>query len=946
MAAESIGSVFLELRADATKLKGDVDKALASTSNSFKKFGSQLQSIGAKMTVGITAPIAAIGTGMIKSAADFEKGMRNVNSLLNLPSVGLKKLSADIRKVSNDLGVDLVGQTEAAYQAISAGVKENDLGKFLTEASKDAIAGVASTTDAVAVLTKTMDAYGDKSVSVETLSDQLFATVKNGVTTFGELAAALPNVAGQAASLNVESKELLGLLARTTKVAPTTSVAVTRLAATMTALSKPSKDMADLLDKAGIKSVEASIKTIGFVNTLLKVTGAARGSSTAIAQAFGSNEALLFVKDLTSNTDKFREQIDAVTNSLGERDKAFEENNKGMLRSLDTLKAKMQSFATVAFLDSGVIDQITKFIGKITELSGKLTEINPKFIQWGLAAAAVAASVGPLVVGVGLMTSAIGTLLGIVGGASSGMILAFVLLAGSVAALTLAIAKVPIGEMESDFSKLRKEEGLVVAVTETLEQTFWKIDKAIRSVKIGIADLSATYKEFKAGAGGFFDVGPNPLNGASGGPLGDTGKLRAEADSSRAEVDRMIAEMGAEDWRRDQEAQKRAADRVAAGIKNSGQNIQDLGAGMKGMIPFPGDLPNYDGPSDGLLASGSGIDPVMQESLDAAAAEAARFKREMEGVGEATSGIPPMLERVNRELETMQPEPIGNSLAGMNAEMRQFQEQLQWMEVGSEPFVATQEKVDRLGFAIQQVGITHESAFSKMQRKTAETAQSFQRLANGLGQNLSQVFQTGEFKADSFLNTIKAHFADLAVENIKTMLGLQKGTADGLTGMSKQFSGWFKWLTSAFSGIGSWIGKVLGGIGSWVGSLFSGGSSGGGGGGGGWLSAIGSVVGMIFEGGGYTGDGSRAGGMDGKGGFLAMMHPQETVIDHTKMTAPVATGGSGSNVVVNLTQNYDPSLTEPQVASMIEQNGALTVAGIFEAFQSGGGARNILRGAL
>tara|TARA_B110001450_G_scaffold29540_1_gene25782 strand:+ start:184 stop:2316 length:2133 start_codon:yes stop_codon:yes gene_type:complete len=39
-----------------------------------------------------------------------------------------------------------------------------------------------------------------------------------------------------------------------------------------------------------------------------------------------------------------------------------------------------------------------------------------------------------------------------------------------------------------------------------------------------------------------------------------------------------------------------------------------------------------------------------------------------------------------------------------------------------------------------------------------------------------------------------------------------------------------------------------------------------------------------FDGGGYTGNGSRSGGMDGKGGFMAMLHPQETVIDHTKNT--------------------------------------------------------------
>jgi hypothetical protein len=38
----------------------------------------------------------------------------------------------------------------------------------------------------------------------------------------------------------------------------------------------------------------------------------------------------------------------------------------------------------------------------------------------------------------------------------------------------------------------------------------------------------------------------------------------------------------------------------------------------------------------------------------------------------------------------------------------------------------------------------------------------------------------------------------------------------------------------------------------------------------------------IFDGGGYTGMGARAGGVDGKGGFPAILHPNETVIDHTK----------------------------------------------------------------
>ena len=43
------------------------------------------------------------------------------------------------------------------------------------------------------------------------------------------------------------------------------------------------------------------------------------------------------------------------------------------------------------------------------------------------------------------------------------------------------------------------------------------------------------------------------------------------------------------------------------------------------------------------------------------------------------------------------------------------------------------------------------------------------------------------------------------------------------------------------------------------------------------------------DGGGFTGMGVRAGGIDGKGGFPAILHPRETVIDHTKAQGMGAT---------------------------------------------------------
>ena len=59
-----------------------------------------------------------------------------------------------------------------------------------------------------------------------------------------------------------------------------------------------------------------------------------------------------------------------------------------------------------------------------------------------------------------------------------------------------------------------------------------------------------------------------------------------------------------------------------------------------------------------------------------------------------------------------------------------------------------------------------------------------------------------------------------------------------------------------------------------------------------------------FEGGGYTGNGPRSGGMDGRGGFMAMVHPNETVIDHTKGQSV------GGGVTVNVIESREKAGTQ------------------------------------
>jgi len=99
------------------------------------------------------------------------------------------------------------------------------------------------------------------------------------------------------------------------------------------------------------------------------------------------------------------------------------------------------------------------------------------------------------------------------------------------------------------------------------------------------------------------------------------------------------------------------------------------------------------------------------------------------------------------------------------------------------------------------------------------------------------------------------------------------------------------------------------------------------------LPTFGAVSVPSFKGGGYTGNAPRSGGLDGQGGFMAMLHPRETVIDHAK------TSGGG---VPNITIRTGEVLQMPdgsQWVSMadLEQAMQATAAGVLGQLRSPAG---------
>ncbi len=106
-------------------------------------------------------------------------------------------------------------------------------------------------------------------------------------------------------------------------------------------------------------------------------------------------------------------------------------------------------------------------------------------------------------------------------------------------------------------------------------------------------------------------------------------------------------------------------------------------------------------------------------------------------------------------------------------------------------------------------------------------------------------------------------------------------------------------------------------------------------------SALSAITGglLSFDGGGDTPKGPRAGGLDGKGGFLAMLHTDEGVIDYTK-PAPARSGGGSGGRPIMVTQNF--TVGDVASVSMVRQ----AVAGSEQRIASGIGRSMRYGGAL
>lgn len=294
----------------------------------------------AKNIVGPTAAILATRQflqGAVRNAREFGKVMAEVSTLVDTSKVNMDELTRSVRALAAAQGAneEIVGR--GLYQAISSGI--SDVGEalaFLEQANKLAVAGVASTSDAVNLLTTALNAYGLSAENTERLSDILFKTVEQGKTTIPELAGAMGQVIPIAAALGVQIDEVAAAIATLTKGGIDTNTAATQLRGVFAALIKPGAEAQEVLDQYSIDVSQARIQTQGFASILAELRDKLGDNQAALARVVPDVRALTATFALVGKqAEEFRTILTILSSSSGATAAAFQKQLEAPANAVD-----------------------------------------------------------------------------------------------------------------------------------------------------------------------------------------------------------------------------------------------------------------------------------------------------------------------------------------------------------------------------------------------------------------------------------------------------------------------------------------------------------------------------------------------------------------------------------------------------------------------------------
>lgn len=375
--------------------------------------GRTMQSTGRNLSTKITLPILALAGASTKLAVDFDESMTKIQTLVGVSADVVSGFRSEVLELAGKTSQAPAVLADALFTVTSAGIRGAESMRILEMAAKGSASGMGETKEIARAVTAVMQAYGVENISAAKAMDILTATVREGNLEAGQLAPVLGRVIGLSAQLGIGFDEIGASIATFTRLGVDSAEAVTGLKGLLGGLISPSAQGADALASVGTSfaGLRKEIDENGLATTLIKLINTFEGNEEALSTVIPNVRALAAVLGTASaQGNQYLTIQDNITKSTGLANKVFEETAKsGAFKIKNALNEISKVGTEIGII---VLPVVVKLAESVKALFERFSNLSPATQEMIVKTALFAATVGPLIMGVGALITGFGKLLG------------------------------------------------------------------------------------------------------------------------------------------------------------------------------------------------------------------------------------------------------------------------------------------------------------------------------------------------------------------------------------------------------------------------------------------------------------------------------------------------------------------------------------------------------
>lgn len=417
----AVGYLDLDISGFLAGLKSAQSEADTASKNIATKIGNNLQSAGKSMTSAgstltktVTTPILGLGTAAVKVTSDFESAMSKVSAISGATGGDLDALNQKAQEMGAKTKFSATESAEAFTYMAMAGWKTQDMldgiDGIMNLAAADGL-DLATTSD---IVTDALTAFGLSASDSGHFADVLAKASSNANTNVSMLGESFKYVAPVAGALGYSAEDTAIALGLMANAGIKGSQGGTALRGSLTRLIKPTDDAAALMEQYGLSMTNAdgSMKSLGEVMNMLrdKLGGLTEAEQAQVAaQIFGQEAMSGMLAIINASDSDYAKLTDAIYDADGAAQQMANTMLDNLSGQLTLLKSALEGLA-IQFGEI-LMPYIKQFVVWLQNLTQKLQELTPEQKEQVVKWAAIAASIGPVLMVLGKLTSSVGSII-------------------------------------------------------------------------------------------------------------------------------------------------------------------------------------------------------------------------------------------------------------------------------------------------------------------------------------------------------------------------------------------------------------------------------------------------------------------------------------------------------------------------------------------------------